>query len=75
MQQEELKELIKSVKQLKTEWQTLELKSTTGGFPKIFDTLSSFSNQDSGGTIIFGMKDKPDYGIVGVYDADDVQKN
>lgn len=74
MQQEELKELIKSVKQLKTEWQTLELKSTASGFPKIFDTLSSFSNQDSGGTIIFGMKDKPDYGIVGVYDADDVQK-
>ena len=40
--------LIKSVKQLKAERQTLELKSTAGGFPKIFDSISSFSNQDVG---------------------------
>ena len=55
--------------------QTVELKSCAGGFPKkIYDTLSSFSNQDSGGIIIFGMNDKPSYDICGGYNPEDVQR-
>lgn len=75
MQEDVLRNLVFEIQRQKTERQTIELKTTNGGFPKkIYDTLSSFSNQDSGGIIIFGMTDKPNYDIVGVYDAEDVQK-
>ena len=75
MQTDELKRLIKEVHQHRTEKQTIELKAAQHGFPgKIYDTLSSFSNQDDGGTIIFGITDKPEFKVVGVYDAEDTQK-
>ncbi|MCR4554709.1 MAG: putative DNA binding domain-containing protein [Succinivibrionaceae bacterium] len=75
MQTDELKRLIKEVHQHKTEKQTIELKAAQHGFPgKIYDTLSSFSNQDDGGIIIFGITDKPEFKVVGVYDAEDTQK-
>lgn len=74
MQQEDLKRLVEDIQNLKTEKQNIELKASNGGFPKIYDTLSSFSNQDSGGIIIFGVTDKPFYEVVGVYDAEDVQR-
>ena len=75
MEIEALKELVNEVQRQKSERQNIELKSCNGGFPKrIYDTLSSFSNQDSGGVIIFGMTDKPSYEICGVYDPEDVQK-
>lgn len=74
MQQEDLKRLVEDILNLKTEKQNIELKASNGGFPKIYDTLSSFSNQDSGGIIIFGITDKPLYEIVGVYNAEDVQR-
>ena len=74
MQQEDLKRLVEDIQNLKTEKQNIELKASNGGFPKIYDTLSSFSNQDSGGIIIFGVTDKPFYEVVGVYNAEDVQR-
>jgi len=74
MQENELCELVLEIHRQKTEKQTVELKSAAKGFPKIFDTLSSFSNQDAGGIIVFGVGDKPNYEITGVYDAEDVQK-
>ena len=36
----------------------IELKAAKGGYPKIYDTLSSFSNQDKGGWIILGVDEK-----------------
>lgn len=74
MQQEDLKRLVEDIQNLKTEKQNIELKASNRGFPKIYDTLSSFSNQDSGGIIIFGITGKPLYEIVGVYNAEDVQR-
>lgn len=75
MEIEALKALVLEIYHQKTERQNVELKSCNGGFPKrIYDTLSSFSNQDGGGVIIFGMRDKPTYEICGVYDPEDVQK-
>lgn len=75
MQVEQLKKIISEVQQLKSEKQTVELKETSRGFPKrIYDTLSAFSNQDMGGVMIFGISDRPDFHIAGVYDAEDVQK-
>jgi len=74
MQESELHDLVFEIHRQKTEKQTIELKSAAKGFPKIFDTLSSFANQDTGGIIIFGIGDKPDYAVLGVYDPEDVQK-
>lgn len=74
MQPEELKKLVREIQKHKTEKQTIELKLANKGCPtKLFDTLSSFSNQDDGGIIIFGIDEK-DYSIQGVYNAQDLQK-
>lgn len=54
---------------------TLEIKSAEQRCPKhLYDTLSSFSNQDDGGIIIFGGDEKQNYKEVGVYDPQDIQK-
>ena len=75
MQTEALKKIVLDINGLKTETQTIELKSATQGCPtRLFDTLSSFSNQDEGGIIIFGVDEAEDYTIKGVYDAHDLQK-
>ena len=75
MREQELESLIESILRQKTEKQTLELKACHDGFPKrIYDTLSAFSNQDSGGIIIFGIAEKTGYEVVGVYDIVDAQK-
>ncbi len=75
MQTEDLKKIVLNIKNLKTETQTIELKSAEKGCPtRLFDTLSSFSNQDDGGIIIFGVDEKDNYKIKGVYDAQDLQK-
>lgn len=72
---EELKEQLKIVQQLKCETQNLELKTAEKGCPKrLYDTLSSFSNQDEGGIIIFGVDESKDYKEVGIYDPQDLQK-
>ena len=71
----ELMELIEKVTTMKTEFQTIELKAAKDGCPKkLYDTLSAYSNHDSGGIIIFGIDENKNYEIVGVYDAQDLQK-
>lgn len=75
MTSEELLEKLKIIQKAKCETSTLELKSAEKGCPKhLYDTLSSFSNQDDGGIIIFGVDEKQDYKEVGVYDPQDIQK-
>lgn len=75
MREEELINLIRKVQKRKTEFQNIELKASETDFPKrIYDTLSSFSNQDEGGTIIFGISEKDNYKVVGVYDVEKAQK-
>ncbi len=74
MLENELKELIEQVQEQKCESNYIELKSARNGCPKLFDTLSSFSNQSGGGKIIFGIDENDDYSICGVYDAADLQK-
>lgn len=75
MQVEALKKMVSDIKNIKAETQTIELKSATKGCPtRLFDTLSSFSNQDEGGIIIFGVDETDNYAITGVYDAQDLQK-
>lgn len=70
-----MKELIQRVQGMKCESQTIELKAAHDGCPKrMYDTLSSFSNQDMGGTILFGIDERLDYKVVGVYDVQDLQR-
>ncbi len=75
MTREELLELIENVKNLKSETNTLEIKTAASGCPKrLYDTLSSFSNQDEGGIILFGISEDAGYKETGVYDAADLQR-
>lgn len=76
MLHEELVDLVHTIQRIKCETQTIEIKSAQDGCPKrLFDTLSSFSNQDEGGVILFGIDESSDYALVGVYDAQDLQKH
>lgn len=75
MTTEELLEKLNHIQKMKCETQTIELKKAGEGCPKrLYDTLSSFSNQDDGGVIIFGVDEEEDYRETGVYDAQDLQK-
>lgn len=75
MQTQALKEIISNITTTKSGTQTIELKAAIKGCPtKLYDTLSSFSNQDDGGIIIFGIDESDNYSIKGVYDAQDLQK-
>lgn len=75
MLEESLVELANKIMKQKAEEQTIEVKSANKGCPKrLYDTLSSFSNQDSGGILLFGLDEMQDFNVVGVYDLQDLQK-
>ncbi len=75
MMPEQVKELARKVMKQKAEAQDIEVKSAHQGCPKrLYDTLSSFSNQDGGGVILFGLDEAQDFAPVGVYDLQDLQK-
>lgn len=75
MLNEELNELANKVCKQKAEEQTVEVKAAHIDCPKrLYDTLSSFSNQDSGGVILFGIDETSGFQVVGVYDPQDLQK-
>ena len=74
MTEKDLIELIDALKRQKCEKQYVEVKKALGGTSKkLYDTLSSFSNQNDGGTIIFGVDELAEYKVTGVYDAQDLQ--
>ena len=59
MTKEELNSLIKKVINSRSEFQNIELKASRKGCPeKLYDSLSSFSNNDDGGIIIFGIDER-----------------
>ena len=72
MLENELINLVNSIKEQKCENNYIEVKAAKEGCPKIFDTLSSFSNQEGGGKIIFGIDENDNYNVCGVYDAADL---
>ncbi len=70
MTPDELKELVAHIRALSSEHQTVEVKAAHDGTPRrLYDTLSAFSNQDDGGTIIFGVDEDHGFEIVGVHDV------
>lgn len=75
MQTEELVILVKKIQKFQCEMQQIEVKAAEHGCPtRLYDTLSSFSNQDDGGVIVFGLSESLNFNVVGVYDAQDLQK-
>ena len=71
---EELLDLIEQIRNSKCERQNIELKAAHSGCPqRLYDTLSSFSNQDGGGIIIFGIDENRDFELCGIYDVQDLQ--
>ena len=70
----ELVELVNKILQTKCGSNYLEIKAAAEGCPELFDTLSSFSNQYGGGTIVFGIDENNGFDICGVYDPADLQK-
>ncbi len=74
MLETELVELVNKILQTKSESNYLEVKAAREGCPKLLETLSSFSNQNGGGIIVFGIDEKNDFQVCGVYDSADLQK-
>ena len=74
MLETKLDSIIGTVLEQKCENSHLEIKKAEGGCPRLFDTLSSFSNQKDGGIILFGIDEKNDFLVCGVYDAADLVK-
>jgi len=75
MQEADLLMLVERVQRMQCETQTIEVKSAHEGCPtRLYGTLSAFSNQDDGGIILFGLNEQEKFKIVGVYDAQDLQK-
>ncbi len=75
MLEEELVQLIKKITSEKCESQHIEIKKALKGTPsKLYDTLSSFSNQLGGGVIVFGIDEESGCEVTGVYDAQDLQR-
>lgn len=73
MTEDDLVLLIEKIREQKAETQTIEIKEARVACPeKLHDSLSSFANQDGGGTIIFGISEKEDYSVCGVCDAQSV---
>lgn len=74
MKSEEIKNIVKNIRLIRTEDSNIELKTAKGGPPNVYDTLSSFANQNSGGRILFGVNEENNFSIDGVYDAKDLME-
>ncbi len=60
---------------MQSETEDIELKAAHVDCPKkLYDTISSFPNKSGGGIIIFGVDERRDFEVVGVYDVNDLQK-
>lgn len=75
MQTDALIKLVADIQSNQSESQNIEVKAAAKGCPtRLFDTLSSFSNQDEGGVLVFGLDETEGFTIKGVYDPQDLQK-
>lgn len=65
---------IDRVMSLRCEEQTIEVKAAHQGSPKLYETLSSFSNQPDGGIILCGIDESAGFVPVGVFDPHRLQQ-
>lgn len=74
MTSQELLDILSEIQTRKCGTRIMEIKAAKYGCPKrLYDTLSSFSNQDDGGVIVFGVDEEDNYRECGVYDPQDLQ--
>jgi len=70
MQEQEIISIVRRLQKTKCETQTLEVKKAEKGAPeRLYDTLSSFSNQDEGGVILFGFDESNGFVQVELFNA------
>ena len=75
MVEQELQALVTQIQNRECEGQTVEVKAAHRGCPeRLYDTISAFSNQNSGGTFVFGLDERQNFQTVGVYDPQDLQR-
>ena len=72
MDEQEIKEKIKKAIKFEAESDTLEFKKSKNNLPKIYDTISSFSNT-RGGLIVLGIDEKDNFKITGVENTNEIQ--
>lgn len=61
MVENELRELIKSLNEIKGDTSHVEAKACEGGFPKrLWESVSAFANTPGGGIIILGVEETPE---------------
>ena len=72
MDEQEIKEKIKKAIKFEAESDTLEFKKSKNNLPKIYDTISSFSNT-RGGLIVLGIDEKDNFKITGVENINEIQ--
>ncbi len=76
MNEAALTELVEKIQTTQAEFQTVEVKrSKTKATTRLYDTLSSFSNQDDGGIIVFGLYESEGFSVTGVDDVQALQKS
>lgn len=75
MNQQELRQLVADVQQQQMELDSVEVKAGTDGTPKVYDSLSAFSNRSGGGVILFGLDEDQAYRITGVGDVQKLQED
>lgn len=69
MTDDELKEMIESLRSAGTDVSSIEAKDASGGLPRsLRDTFSSFSNT-AGGVIILGVSEKDGFTVIGLPNA------
>ncbi len=74
MTDEELQDLISTLRRRGTDFEEVEAKRASRGLPKrLWETLSAFANQPGGGTIILGLDETSQFTSVGVEDVAKVQ--
>lgn len=66
MLDQEFWQLVARIQGRGCEEQTTEVKAAARGCPeRLYDTFSSFSNQDDGGVIVFGLDEREQFTKVG----------
>lgn len=67
--------IIKQLQRFRCETQTISVKAAHTCCPtRLYDSISSFSNQDGGGIIVFGIDESKKFDVVGVYDSEDLMQ-
>ena len=71
-----LNDTLRKLRTYGSETAHLEVKKAADGYPQnIAETLCAFSNMPDGGVLLCGIDEAVNFAIVGVYDADELEKS